>query len=50
MRFLLGPGLLLLAVLLIAFSRPIGGALIFAVPSAVLGLVALSGNMGGRKK
>jgi hypothetical protein len=50
MRFMLGLILIALAGLLVAFSRPIGGALIFAVPSAVLGLVALSGSMGGRKK
>jgi hypothetical protein len=50
MRLMLGLALFALAGLLVAFSRPIGGALIFAVPSAVLGLVALSGSMGGRKK
>jgi uncharacterized membrane protein len=50
MRFMLGLALIALAAALVGFSRPIGGALIFAVPCAVLGAVALSGSMGGRKK
>ena len=50
MRFMIGLVLLALAGLLVGFSRPIGAALIFAVPCAVLGLVALSGSLGGKKK
>lgn len=50
MRFILGLILLLLAGLLVGFSRPIGGALIFAVPCTVLGLVCVSGSFTRAKK
>jgi hypothetical protein len=47
MRFMLGLILIALAGLLVAFSRPIGGALIFAVPSAVLGAGGPERQHGG---